>query len=105
MSYLTPPLQIFQNSPMKITVVFLDDNNNPFDPASGIQISVEDPAGTVTTYTYAAQEVEKESVGNYSVVVEATLAGDYQAVGQGALPDGKLVTTKGVQNVTPTTFT
>lgn len=87
--------QIPQNNPLKITVTFLDDNSNPFDPSVNIQINELDPDGIVTSYQYPAVVV-RESVGVYWVIVEATIAGDYIFNGKGSLSNGEIVTTPDV---------
>lgn len=88
---------------MKFTVTFLDSNNNPFDPSTGIQINVEDPNGNVTKYAYSDSQLTRDSEGVYWVVVEATIAGYWLGKGIGVLPDGNSVTTFDVAQKVETT--
>lgn len=91
MAYAEPPIPV--GNPMKWTATFLDVNGVPFDPDSGIKITITDPIGVVGTYIYPATLL-KESVGKYSVTVRASAKGDWVGVGTGLLPDGTPVTTE-----------
>ncbi len=44
------------------------------DPTT-VTLKVKSPAGTVTTYTYAAGEITKDSTGNYSKTITPTVSG------------------------------
>lgn len=80
---------------MEFTVKFFDQNDILFDPASGIQITVSEPAesgGTTTTYAYPAQ-LNKRSTGTYFIIIEATRRGYWSGQGKGTLPNGMDVTT------------
>lgn len=83
------------NNPLEFTVTFLDKDNAPFDPTSGIKVVVNNPRGVSTTYLYPTSLI-KDSVGVYHVIVPTPTGGDWRAYGQGQLANGMLVTTEDV---------
>jgi hypothetical protein len=52
-------------------------NSVAVDPTT-VSLTVEDPAGTQTTYTYAGATVTRDSAGNYHVDVAVATAGRYR---------------------------
>ena len=66
---------------------FLSDGS-PGDPAT-ITVIVTDPTGTQVTYTYAGEQITRNSPGSYEISVSCTLDGlwSYVWVGTGAVSD------------------
>lgn len=63
------------------------------DPTT-VSLTVRDPSGTATTYTYAAAQITKDSTGNYHKDITFSTAGtwSYHWVGTGsvaAVDDGE----------------
>jgi hypothetical protein len=85
-----PPIPL--NNPITWTLSFFDEDGNPFDPTSGIEISVNDPQGNSYTFAYPEQ-VTLVSNGVYSVTQQATVPGDWIANGSGTLSNGEIITT------------
>jgi len=70
---------------VKVSAAFtLDDVAT--DPTT-VELKVKDPSGTVNSYTYAGGTVTKDSTGNYSKTINASLEGRYQYgfIGTGAV--------------------
>lgn len=51
-------------------------DGTPMDPTT-ISLEVTDPAGTATTYTYAANQITKTSTGVYAKDIPCTIAGTW----------------------------
>lgn len=56
----------------RISVTFIDSNGDPADPTA-VTLKVKNPAGTETSYTYAAEEITKSDTGDY--YKDLTIAG------------------------------
>jgi hypothetical protein len=100
MAQITPPIPL--NNPITWQLEFLDNTNAPFDPPT-VEFLVVDPTGALTTYTYPAAQITKTAVGNYSLITQATVAGDWVGKAQGTLANGTVLTSPDVvQTVWPT---
>lgn len=75
-----------QGQLVRVYMRFKDDDGALADPTS-VTLKVENPAGTVSTYTYAGGHITKESTGVYFYDIDANQAGRwyYRTVGAGAL--------------------
>lgn len=75
------------NDTPKITCTFTVDGTNT-DPTT-VTLEVKDPAGTKTTYTYAAGQITKSAAGLYYKYITLNLAGTwwYRWTGTGTVAD------------------
>lgn len=75
---------------VKMEVVFTNDSNVAADPTT-VTLKVKNPAGTVTTYTYAGGTVTKDGTGAYHKDFTIPSSGDsvggweYRYEGTGAV--------------------
>lgn len=71
---------------VRVTVTFTNSAGTATDP-SAVTLSVKDPKGTKTTYTYGSSSMVKSATGIYYYDLTATLPGSYKYVwkGTGAL--------------------
>jgi len=63
------------NQPVRMSVAFTV-TGTATDPST-IALTVKDPNGTKTTYTYAGSQVVKDSIGNYHFDLTPTTAGSW----------------------------
>lgn len=84
------------NNPAKFEVTFVDGQDAPFDPTTGIKIKIQSPNPAVQLTLNYPGDVSRSSIGVYSVVHEVDVEGDWIAYGQGSLPDGTLITSEDV---------
>lgn len=61
---------------VRLTNTFLQ-GDTPTDPAT-VSLTVTDPSGTATTYTYGAAQITKDSTGVYHKDVSVNAAGEWQ---------------------------
>lgn len=66
--------QISVGQMVTLRAVFISSSGAAADPTT-VSIVVTSPSGSATTYTYAANQVTKDSVGHYSVAVTVGSAG------------------------------
>lgn len=59
---------------LRFRATFRDIDDDLSDPTT-IQLTVEDPAGNATDYTYGGAQVQKESLGVFYYDLTVTLAG------------------------------
>lgn len=71
---------------VRLSAAFADDNGSAIDPTT-ITCKIKRPSGLVTTLTYAASGVTKDSVGNYhvDVVVDTVGIWHYRFEGTGTV--------------------
>ena len=76
------------NTKVRVSVAFTA-SSTPSDPTT-VSLTVTDPAGTATTYTYAGATVTKDGTGAYHTDVTPALEGEwfYAWVGAGAVSAG-----------------
>ncbi len=67
--------QYQRNQTVRITGTFTV-SGTATDPTT-VTLKVKDPAGTVSTYTYAEAQITKDGTGNYHKDVALTLEGYY----------------------------
>ena len=63
------------NQPVRMSVAFTVLGSLT-DPTT-VALTVKDPNGTKTTYTYAASQVLKDSIGSYHFDVTPTISGSW----------------------------
>lgn len=78
-----------RDTEVELKGTFYDETQSPHvvaDPTA-VTLEVLDPAGTLTSYTYAAAQVTKDSTGVYSylLTLDASGAWYYRYKGTGAL--------------------
>lgn len=75
-----------RDTQVELTGTFKDSADALADPTE-VTLYVLDPAGTLTTYTYGAAEVTRDSLGVFSkaVTLDQTGAWHYRFKGTGAL--------------------
>lgn len=61
---------------IRLSVAFTNSASAAVDP-SAVSLKVRNPAGTVTTYTYALGELTKASTGNYYRDIDLDAAGEW----------------------------
>lgn len=71
---------------VRLTVAFTDLGGTAADPTT-VTLSVRDPAGTITTYTYAGAQVIKEATGAFYYDLALSTVGvyTYRWTGTGAV--------------------
>lgn len=83
--------QVFFESASELATLTNTFNNSagtPTDPTT-ISLSITDPTGAVTTYTYAASQITKTSTGVYTKDIACSIDGTwtYEWTGTGAVAD------------------
>lgn len=81
------PGRIYVNDTQRLAVNWQNTDGTDLDPSTDVILKTYSPAGVITTYSYVATEVEKESTGDYYVEVTPDEAGRWryrwQATGEG----------------------
>lgn len=78
MGLLTPG-RIYPGSTIRITGKFLDTEDADIDPTVSIVFKLMSPCGVETSYTYLTDdEVQKESVGDYTADIRPTYGGRWR---------------------------
>ncbi len=84
------PTTYYVGDKPRLSGPFDDINDVDADPTA-VSLDVMNPAGTITTYTFAASQVVKDSTGNYHYDLSLTAEGmwTYRWRGEGALNAAK----------------
>jgi hypothetical protein len=61
---------------VRLTAQFRDGSGNPADPA-GVLLTIRDPNGVTTVYTYGVDAIAKDDVGAYHYDLTVTSAGTW----------------------------
>jgi hypothetical protein len=70
---------------VRLTCAITNTSGTATNPAA-LQVTVTDPAGDDTTYTYADDEIVRASTGNYYLEVTPDAAGWWKAVWASTTP-------------------
>ena len=81
------PGRIYVNDTQRLAINWQNTDGTDLDPTTDVILKTYSPSGNVTTYSYVAAEVDKESTGDYYVEVTPDESGRWryrwQATGSG----------------------